>query len=155
MGAEKERCWKNDKPEMGNGCMKLNEDECIAEEKCKWYADKEWCLNSDMPEMGNKCMKLNEDECIAEEKGKWNADKEKCCKNKPEIGNKCMKLNEDECIADPKCTWNADKEKCWKNVKTKKKCEEKESEAEFLKEKKSRLRRKCVWGRGEEECKNK
>merc|ERR1712157_210033 len=100
---------------------KLKEDECIAEEKCKWYAEKEWCLNSDIPEIGNGCMKLNEDECIAEEK----------------------------------CKWYADKETCWKNIKTKKKCEEKETEAESLKEKKSRLRRKCVWDSEEEECKNK
>merc|ERR1711862_936993 len=109
---------------------KLNEDECIAEEKCKWNADKEKC--------------------------KWYADKEKCWKSdKPGKGNKCMKLNKDECIADTKCTWNADKEKCWKNIKTKKKCEEKETEAECLKEKKGRLRRKCVWDSEEEECKNK
>merc|ERR1711862_230433 len=88
-------------------------------------------------------MKLNEDECIADTKCTWNADKEKCLKSdKPGKGNKCMKLNEDECIADTKCTWNADKQKCWKNIKTKKKCEEKETEAECLKEKKSRLRRK-------------
>merc|ERR1711862_1093923 len=146
-------------------CMKLNEDECIAEEKCKWNAEKEWCLNSDIPEMGNGCMKLNEDECIAEEKCKWNADKGKCwISNKPGKGkkggkpgkrNKCMKLNEDECIADAKCTWYADKETCWKNIKTKKKCEEKETEAECLEEKKGRLRMKCLWDSEEEECKNK
>merc|ERR1712157_188752 len=80
-GMRRKKGWKSDKPEMGNKCMKLNEDECIADTKCTWNADKEKCWKSDKPGKGNKCMKLNEDECIADTKCTWNADKEKCCKN--------------------------------------------------------------------------